>query len=325
MEKITWVGSSVGDYDIDLELCEGPFSTVYRGTVGGAGEPVVIKAAKIDGMIGANELGTGCFATEARVTRIGGTEAVYPAAQQVLQQQFEKLRVNSCPQLVSVDKFIKTDLICYYTMEYLEGITFRDMLTLGQVTISQLISVLKSVDDLSRQDGWDYHGDLKPENIIICRRGAVLIDPGYFGPIESEGFEYRDAAITTPSYYPCLDPDDLLALGVTIWEAIVGSHPLRKVPEELRRDRRLMGNALRELVEDQETVGKYFLTPLLDVPFPRSLKPGISEEGENFLLRLLRLRKGAEAGVLLDLDPGFSSAAEILEGLRSLSDIPEHF
>jgi serine/threonine protein kinase len=106
----------------------------------------------------------------------------------------------------SLVKFIESGVAedqAYLCMDYLAGPTLRELLRCGKASIQTLIDVLEGLGRLYGSTSFQYHGDLKPENIIVTAAGAKMIDPGIFS---------GGALVTTQAYYPTLSPVDLVAV-----------------------------------------------------------------------------------------------------------------
>jgi len=134
--------------------------------------------------------------------------------------------------------------------------------------------------------------------------------------------------VTTPAYYPTLEGDDLLALGIMFWEAAMRQHPLYPVGRMLddvpyqweeggdeTRAEPHVGSDLLAWVRSFEHVGKYYLTPILDVLPPRLYKSDVAPPLENALLAGLRLKAD---GDVIEKSCGFASFAEFAGALKAL-------
>jgi serine/threonine protein kinase len=210
-----------------------------------------------------------------------------PNIYQLLQFQAEKMQKVKDPALVKVDKIVHTNNICYYQMEYVSGQTLRELMDKDRVPIRVIIEIALALDRLSQNPNFRYHGDLKPENIIINDTSIKLIDIGYFGCEEKS---YSSTIITTPAYYPDLQPDDLFALGLIIWEIACHQQPfsLSKGSSEFL-DLSNIGENLFEWVYHSELLGHYFKSPILYINRPTDICSDISPLLEDFLLKVINL------------------------------------
>ncbi|MBS1999953.1 MAG: protein kinase [Cyanobacteria bacterium SZAS LIN-5] len=313
---VTWVGSQVGDYLIDMQLGEGNFSWVYRGIHEDSGHYSAFKVAKPTGTAFSEGQAIAAMPTKAVATITGGIMEVTPRASMLIQKQHEQLAQHHLPGLIQVKDFVDKPELTYLEMEYISGPTLRDLMEKGPVSIDKMIEVARCLDKLSKTRKFAYHGDLKPENIMFSQSGAVVIDPGFFGKLELEnGSTMSQCAVTTPAYYPMLEPDDVLAFGLLLWEVVMGEQPLNKNTSSDASDLTRVGPQLLELVQLQEAVGRYLLSPILDIQRPSIRYPNIDRNVENLLLKGLRLH---HLGQGIEVDPGFRSFAAISGALATL-------
>jgi serine/threonine protein kinase len=315
-EKTTWLDCQVGDYLIEETLGEGPFSTVYRGRHLKTSKNCAFKAAKEEAEIDYDDIATGCFPTQAYATVLGGIHEFIPDTKLLLKLQFERLLSAKSAEIVAVRECVELPGLAYYSMEYLEGISLRQLIRQRQITLQELLSLSDILDTLSTGQLLDYHGDLKPENIMYTPRGPVLIDPGYFGFSQKEENSLQGCAVTTALYYPFLVPDDLFAFGLLMWECLLGCQPLNAGGSLNNRTPAQIGPKLSSVIANEEYVGKYYLSPILNLALPSSLHPEIEPPIEAFLLKALRLQHWQTGG--LEWQPGFTNFAELSASLRAL-------
>ncbi|HEY9679690.1 MAG TPA: hypothetical protein V6C76_16930 [Drouetiella sp.] len=306
---VTWVGSSVGDYKIDKQLGEGNFSVVYHGNHEQTGSSCAFKVAKAQEDIGADKARTTAMPTKATATITGGIMDVKPLTGKLLEHQYAALSQSQDAGLVRVEELKARPELTYYEMEFLHGPSLRELMNAGPVSIEKMMDVARCLDKLSKNSDWKGHGDLKPENVMFTPSGVVLIDPGYFGRLDLEnGSTLPECAVTTPAYYPTLELDDLFAFGLMLWEVVFGQQILNKRGYSEESDLSRTGPQLVELVKLQEAVGKYLLSPILDVQMPSTIHPGIDQNVERLLLKGLRIN---DSNGVLELDPGFRSFGAI--------------
>lgn len=313
---VTWVGLQVGDYTIDHKLGEGNYSWVYHGLHDDTNESMAFKVAKPQDQATGDTAQTGSLPTKAMAMVTGGIADVKPLTNKLLALQHKKLAAIDESGLIRVGALTDKPELTYYGMEYLQGQTLRQLMVNERVTIEKMMEVSRCLDKLSKNGKFVHHGDIKPENIMFGQAGAVLIDPGYFGRLELEnGSSLSNCAVTTPAYYPTLEPDDLLAFGLLLWEVVLGQQPLKRKGFTGNSDLSRIGPQLLELVQLQEAVGKYLLSAILDVQMPSQIHPNIDQNLERLLLQGLRLRS-TQAG--LELDTGFRSFAAFSGALAAL-------
>ena len=126
----------------------------------------------------------------------------------------------------------------YYVMEYIDGITLKELIAKKPLPVEDAINLTKfllhSVSYLLKFDL--VHGDIKPENIIVTNRHGKrvfkLID---FGSIV-EIFSITNKA-GTPSYLaperfrgePISEQSEIFAIGVTLYEALTKRYPYGEI------------------------------------------------------------------------------------------------
>jgi len=309
-QKLSWVGLIVDDSMVEANLGEGSFSFIYKGRSLTSGAETAFKLAKASDLVErvSDKLPR---ATNALSFFTGGTRDVRPDAEELLARQFTKLQAAADSALVKVDKLSQQSGLCYYQMEYLPGVSMRARIEEGKAGLSHFASIALMLDRLSNNESFVYHGDLKPENIIVGPSSIKLIDPGYFGPLKCQEGAMSKVAITTTCYYPSLTPDDLYAFAIMIWEACLGEHPLLPGGSGVA-----CGDTLRQRVKRYSAIGYYGFEPLLSLRLPSVIRPGLAREVEDFLLKVMRL-KVDEQGRLEDAE-GFANFGAIHNQIMAL-------
>ena len=313
-QELTWVGLHVGDFLIDEVMGEGAFSAVYRGTTPD-GNRAAFKVAKPRDLIAMQPVvrrapsQAVCFYT-------GGIQGVHPDAIELLKIQFQKIRGAQDPTLPKIEKVVFESGFGYYQMDLLDGVTLRRQLASGPVALSTLIEIARAMERLRTNRAFQYHGDLKPENIMVTSSGIRILDPGHFGPLQCHEELVRNAAVTTPAYYPWMEPDDLFAFGIILWEAAARYHPLMSELDETAVNIERIGKDLMRWVRSYEQVGLYFLRSLFQLSLPRDVRPELSPACQDFLLKAIGLRI-TENGQL-DKVPSFTSFHELADGLEAI-------
>jgi serine/threonine-protein kinase len=190
--------------------------------------------------------------------------------------------------------------LIYYVMPFVEGPTLKAHLErVHRLSVPDAVAL---ADDLLGALGAAHalgivHRDVKPDNIILSPRGAVLLDFGIARAIESAGTGSLTRSGITVGTSTYMSPEqvqavgdldarsDLYSLGCVLFEAIAGRPPFRHPNEVL------------------------VLQMHLDEPAPDllALRPDVPEAVARVIARALEKER----------DRRWASAAEMLAALRS--------
>jgi tetratricopeptide (TPR) repeat protein/tRNA A-37 threonylcarbamoyl transferase component Bud32 len=136
----------------------------------------------------------------------------------------------------------------YYTMPFVEGESLRARLAAGPVPLSQTVDILRDVAKALSyaHDRGVVHRDIKPDNILLSGRTAVVADFGIAKAIAAAQERTAGATLTqlgtavgTPAYMApeqaAGDPDtdhraDLYAFGCMAYELLAGQPPFHGLP-----------------------------------------------------------------------------------------------
>ena len=216
-----FIGAQVAGYRITSKLGEGAMGVVYRGEHTVLGRPAAIKFLNAD--LAENQELVSRFFTEARA--VNGIRH---------------------PNIVDITDFGQRGNRHYYVMEFLDGQTLLDRLTLeGRTDLESTIRIGTQVAAAlaAAHDKGIVHRDLKPENIYVCnhpdypdyvkvfdfgiakliekspaathqtRAGYVLGTPLYMSPEQCTGEESLDHR------------SDVYSLGIVLYQMITGVVP----------------------------------------------------------------------------------------------------
>jgi serine/threonine protein kinase len=223
------IGKTIGNYEITSELAQGGMGAVYRGRHLHLPREVVVKSILL-----------GAFS---------------PSAQDHLRARFRREAFVQSqldhPNIVRVYEFFAAEENYYLVMEYVSGMSLRDLLSRqGPPTppqavylIKQALAALDYAHDFRSEEETDYrhtgviHRDIKPANMLLDAKGRLKITD--FGIVKVLG-EQTEFAMTQSGFQPgtveYMSPEqllgnevdkrtDLYSLGVTFYEMLTGRLP----------------------------------------------------------------------------------------------------
>ncbi len=134
------------------------------------------------------------------------------------------------------------------------------------------------------------HGELRPECFAFTDGHVRVSRAPLFPPGSSFPSAYRSPEQLRGD--PPTQQSDQFALGVLLYEAVIGTHPFAAEMEELIIAQQMQGTALS----------------------PRVFRPGIPDELEDFLMRLLAREPAERFAVTDDLVTALESLQQIVIG-----------
>ena len=219
-----------GKYKIEKVLGQGGFGVTYKAQNTTLGIPVVVKEFQPSGSV---RVGTGI-----RPPATYGVKEFAEARERFADEARVVARLTlSSPNshIVRVyDVFTENDTE-YYTMEFLEGKPLQSLVEKGGVlTEQQVLQIAREIIDALDQvhSANLLHRDIKPDNIMMVQRGAVLID---FGSARAIAGGAKQSIIITPGYAPLEQYasearrgpfTDIYALAGTLQFALTGKEPV---------------------------------------------------------------------------------------------------
>ena len=185
-------------------------------------------------------------------------------------------KFSTHPNIVHVYDFFQENGTAYITMEFLDGISYKEFIKSndGRIPVETAIDITLSVLNALKEVHANkiIHRDISPDNVHITKNGTVkLIDFGA-ARISAEDEEKTRSIILKPGYSP---PEqyqtkskqgpwtDIYAVGAMLYRALTG-----RMPDE----------STNRVIKDE-------------LPEPKELRPEISDNLNNAILRAMAVNQ----------------------------------
>jgi len=282
------VGERIGEYSVVEFIARGGFSLVYLaenekgqkfalkiGDVAGGGRYVTrfleITSARQPEGISPDET-----PAEAIFFRQAGVRIDFLDVHEIddlIKSEADVLRRAKNPNLVSLHECFVHEGRPIAVLDWVRGKTLREKIrALEGIRLNWFLTMVRSLQKLRASGQLDYHGDLKPENVIIKPSGSVvMVDPAMRA-------DERGVITTTPHYNPLLlrnSKADVMGIGVMLYEILTGVLPFDEVPWQY---------AGREQGGEVERLS---LSYFLSYPPPRDLNPNTPDSLARVVYRCL--------------------------------------
>ena len=282
------VGERIGEYRVLEFIARGGFSLVYLaedkdgqkfalkvGDVAGGGR-YVTRFLEITNARQPEGISPDETPAEAIFFRQDGVRIDFLDVHEIddlIRGEAEILESCKSPNMVKVRECFLHEGRPIAVMDFVRGKTLREKIrALEGIRLNWFLTLVRSLQKLNKSDQLAYHGDLKPENIVIKPSGSVvMLDPA-MRPDD------RGVITTTPHYNPLLLRDskaDVMAIGVMLYEILTGVLPFDEVPWTY---------AGREQGGEVERMS---LSYFLSYPPPRDLNPNTPEALAKVVYRCL--------------------------------------
>ena len=153
-------------------------------------------------------------------------------------EDYQKLLNDSCPKKTQIMEVGEKDGKTALLEEYVQGDTLSEILEGGLLTIAESKQIARQLCSAL----WVFHSmgvvhrDVKPDNVIIRGKEAVLIDFDesriYKSTIQEDTQILGTTGFAAPEQYGLSQSDgraDIYALGVLLNIMLTGEHPSRKL------------------------------------------------------------------------------------------------
>ncbi|MHB1558369.1 MAG: serine/threonine-protein kinase [Isosphaeraceae bacterium] len=209
-------GTTLGDFQVERLLGRGGMGEVYLATQLSLNRPVALKVLRPEVLAKPGYLDR--FVAEALTVA----------------------KLNH-PSIVHVYAMDEIEGIHFIAMEYVEGTNLREYVRKrGALDLPQALAIMKQTGQAIGAAGEAglIHRDVKPENILIARRGRVKVaDFGLCRHMDEDAAHLTQAGTTmgTPAYmspeqaqgHPLDHRSDLYSLGATFYYMLAGVPPFR--------------------------------------------------------------------------------------------------
>jgi serine/threonine protein kinase len=100
-----------------------------------------------------------------------------PAFAERFAREAKALAKLNHPGIVTIYDFGRADGLFYFLMEYVDGVTLRQLLNAGRISPREALAIVPQICDALQfaHDQGIVHRDIKPENILLDRRGRVKV------------------------------------------------------------------------------------------------------------------------------------------------------
>lgn len=202
-----------GRFEIQGKIGSGGMGMVYRALDRELGDPVAVKTLRPE------------LVTE-------------PGLIERFKSEIRLARHISSKHVVRTHDIGECDGVYYLTMEYVEGITVRELLdTRGRLGVAPTLAIARQLADslIAAHEQGVVHRDIKPQNLLLDPSGVLkVMDFGIARPAGgTSGLTETGMLVGTPAY---MAPEqmlgenvdqraDLYAVGVVLFECLLGRLP----------------------------------------------------------------------------------------------------
>ncbi len=214
------------------------------------------------------------------------------------------------PGIVTIHDFGRVDGLYYFLMEFVDGVSLHRLLEGGRLSPREALAIVPQICDALQyaHDQGIVHRDIKPQNILLDRRGRVKVADFGLAKLVGQGEATGETALGvsstawteagkvmgTPAYMAPEQREqpsavdhraDIYALGVVLYQLLTGElpgkpleAPSRKVQIDVRLDEVVL-KAMETVPGRRYEQASQFKTAVEDIASPSHETPGA--QGEN--------------------------------------------
>lgn len=275
MEEISLIGITIDGYKILQVIGQGGFATVYLAESNTTGEKVAIKMARSGLFL--DELITRLYEMDAEPFKELSLVSWPPTrAKKIYLSEINQILGKEAEFLEKIShiNFVKVLNKGFYygrfylILEYINGRTLREIIIQDKaVNMKHFTDTLDALIE-ARQYGLKYHGDIKPENIMVTHDGIIkILDPS---SLCKPPLPY----ITTPPYNPFFKFDDINPFGVMLYEISTGFLPFMST---------IVDNNGLSIINREKIMLSNFISPIY-------LNPDIPKKLNDIILKSLHVK-----------------------------------
>ena len=200
-------------------------------------------------------------------------------------REVQALGKVSHPNVVQIYDYHEAKGHHYYTMEYIDGVSLKDVLDESRPSLRQSAEIIRQLADgvAAAHEIGIIHRDLKPANIIITPKHEVkLLDfglakfedcKGTLGTLTATGQIVGTLKYITPETVrgeEATRQSDVFQMGIVLYEMLTGFHPFAdaSLPDLLRGDALLAIEAPADVKDEMDSTLSWYTMRML------SLRPG---------------------------------------------------
>ena len=117
----------------------------------------------------------------------------------------ETLAKLNHPGIVTIYDFGQTNGLFYLVMEFVDGVTLRQLLEARRMSPREALAIVPQICDALQyaHDQGIVHRDIKPENILLDRRGRLKVADFGLAKLVEAANRTRDGREFGPPLHPC--------------------------------------------------------------------------------------------------------------------------